>query len=92
MYCRLLQQVPVVKKVQSMLAEDLIWANKVIFSKFGLPKRFGSDVATKFVSELIKESFQVYKYRLGCNLIVSLPEQRSGGDMYKVCDINSQEM
>ena len=33
---------PVVKKVESMLVEDLTWVTKVIFAKFSLPEKFVS--------------------------------------------------
>ena len=45
----------VVKKVESMMAEDQIWVTKFVFIQFGLPQKFLSDTGTNFVSEQFKE-------------------------------------
>ena len=43
------------KKVESMLAKDLICTAKVVFAEFGLPKKLVSHAGTNFVSEQFKE-------------------------------------
>ena len=45
----------VMKKVKSMPAEDLIWVTKVIFAKFGLPKKLIQMWAQFFFSEWLKK-------------------------------------
>ena len=41
----------VVKKADSMLAEDLIHATKIVFTELDLPKKFVSDAGKNFVSK-----------------------------------------
>ena len=45
---------PVVKKVESMSAEDLIWETKVVFAEFGLPQKFVLAVGMNSVSEVLQ--------------------------------------
>ena len=46
---------PVVKKVGSMSAEDLIQLTTFVFAEFGMPKKFVSDAGPNFISEQFKE-------------------------------------
>ena len=46
---------PVVKRVESLSAKDLMQAAKVVFAEFGLAKKLVSDAGTNFVSEHFKE-------------------------------------
>ena len=55
MQCTLIQQVPVIKKVESQSAKDLIQAVKVVFAEFGLPKKLVSDAGMNFVSEQFQD-------------------------------------
>ena len=45
----------VVKKVESMSAEDLIWAISAVLTEYGLAKKLVSGVGTNFFSEQFKE-------------------------------------
>ena len=42
---------PVVKKVGSLAANDLVQMAKIIFAKYGLLKKIVSDAGTNFMSE-----------------------------------------
>ena len=46
---------PVVKKLESMSAQDLIQVTKVVFAEFGLPKNIFSDAGTNYFSEQSKD-------------------------------------
>ena len=53
MYCIVdyYSKFPVVKKVASLSADDLVHTSKMTFAVFGLPRKIISDVVTNFTSE-----------------------------------------
>ena len=44
---------PLVKKVESISAEDLIWATKVVLAEFGLPRRFCDRLWTQICFRMV---------------------------------------
>ena len=50
------QQVPSLQKMQDLSAGSLILTCKIIFSKYGLPKKIMSDASSNFILEKFKES------------------------------------
>ena len=69
---------PVVKKVKSTSAEDLIQATKVEFTEFGLPTKLASGSDTNFVSELFKKfcrHLNIYQ------VVISLYHHQSNGQV-----------
>ena len=45
---------PIVKKVNSLSADDLVQTTKLIFAEYSLPKKFVSDVDTDFTADAFK--------------------------------------
>ena len=62
MHCRLLQQASYCKKVDSLTADELVKAAKIVFKEFQLPKKFISDVGINFTSDTLKV-LQADEYR-----------------------------
>ena len=46
---------PIVKKVNSLSADNLVQATQQIFAEYGLPKKIVSYVGTNFTSETFKD-------------------------------------
>ena len=51
MYCRLQQQIPLVKRLEGLSAENLTNAVKIIFTECGIPHKIMSDAGKNFVSD-----------------------------------------
>ena len=45
---------PIERKVAGLSADDLVWATKLIFTKYGLPKKIISDPGMNVTSEMFK--------------------------------------
>ena len=45
---------PIVKKVNSLSGDDLVWMTKLIFAEYGLSKKIVSDAGTNFKTEIFK--------------------------------------
>ena len=81
---------PVVRKMESMLAKDLIQAVKVVFTQFGLLRKLVSDAGTIFMFQRNIKNLQMFKHRPGCDIIISPPEQWTDGDIHKVCETHQE--
>ena len=72
---------PVVKKVVSLLAGDLVHTTRMIFAEFGLPRKIISNVETKFTSETFKAFCK--KLNIQQSITLSYHHQNNGqGETY----------
>ena len=72
---------PVVQKVESLLAEDLIQSTKVVVAEYGLPKKLMSDTDMTFVSE----QFIAFCRHLNTDQVVTLSYYHQCNGQVEAC-------
>ena len=83
-HCKLLKQVFNGKKAANFIADDLLKAAKIILAEFGLPPKISFRCKHGFDIRDIQTILYTDEQRVGHNIIFSLPEQCSGGGVYKI--------
>ena len=61
MYCRLQQQIPIVKRLEGLSVENLTNTVKTIFTEYGIPHKIMSDAGTNFVSDRFQKFCRAIK-------------------------------
>ena len=81
MYCELLQQVSYCEKANSLIANGLLKAAKIVFTECGLLKKIFSDTGTNFTSDKFIQFCRQMKIQ---HAITSLYHHQSN-DHVEVC-------
>ena len=72
---------PIVKKADSLAADDVVKAARIIFTKFGLPKKFISDAVMKLTSDM----FRQFCRKLNIQLAITPSYHHQNNGQMKVC-------
>ena len=81
-----------VKKADSIMADDLVKAAKIVFAEFWLPKKIIPDARKEFHIRETQTILQTDAHTKVNNIILSPPEQWSVGGKYKIHKIHNQNM
>ena len=72
---------PVVKRIEGLLADNLIDALKIIFAEYGIPRKIMSDAGTNFISE----KCQQFCKRVNIEQAVSSSYHHQGNGQVEAC-------
>ena len=75
---------PIVKKVNSLSADDLVRMTNLILAESGLPEKNVSDADTNFTAE-VSFPLQEDEHTANHNIIIPQPKQKPGGSLYIIC-------
>ena len=81
----------IVKRADSLAADDQLKAAKIVFAEFGLPMKIISNADTNFTSEKFRQFCEEVNIAQVINIILSPPQEWSGRSMHEIHVMHNQK-
>ena len=62
------------------------------FQNLDFPRKLFQVSGMNFTTEMFRQFLQAHDHRAGYDIILSVPEQWSGGSMHKICETHNDKM